>query len=370
VTLRPARRLEGTNLEPTTRRGVGLALGLGQIRYEVCGAAEGPVVVVLGGISASRHVTRNALDETPGWWETTVGPGRAIDTNRFCVVGIDFLTALRAVGGQPTQPRTVTTFDQAHALEVVLDAIGVRRVRAIVGASYGGMVALAFAAHVSQRVERIVVISAAHQSDPMATTLRAIQRRIVRLSEAANAPQEGLALARALAMTTYRTRTEFSARFHNEPNLSGEHITFPAEEYVIARGEDYAGRTLAKDFCALTLSLDLHVVTPESIRVPTTLIGVVEDQLVPIERIRELHRRLAGSCRLIELSSLFGHDAFLKDGDRMASCIVQALEGTSIAPTIGRIDDRAPIHARAALGQYVDEANGRENLATHSPRPA
>jgi homoserine O-acetyltransferase len=366
---RPIYRQEGSSVEVTPRRGVGLALGLGAIRYELCGAAEGPVVVVLGGISASSHITQNQLDQTAGWWEAGVGPGRPIDTDRYCVVGIDYLTCWRATGNQSTPIRPVTTFDQAQAIEIVLDAIGVRTVRAIVGASYGGMIALAFAARTPERVERIVVISAAHQSDPMATALRAIQRRIVRLSEYAGASYEGLALARALAMTTYRTRTEFSARFHNEPNCGEANVTFPAEEYVIARGENYAARTAPKDFCALTLSLDLHAVTPEAIRVPTTLIGIVEDQLVSIERIRQLHRRLGGPSRLIELNSLFGHDAFLKDTDRMAPFIAHGLEGASLS-IARRNEDRTLNHARAALGQYSDEASEQENQSTRLPEPA
>lgn len=368
---RPILHERGSHVEVTPRRGVGLALDLGAIRYELCGAAGGPVVVVLGGISASRHVSQNELDQSPGWWDTMVGPGRAIDTNRYCVLGIDYLTSVRGTGDQANGARPVTTFDQAHAIEIVLDAIGVETVRAIVGSSYGGMVALAFASRTPERVERIVAISAAHQSDPMATALRAIQRRIVRLSEDAGAPFEGLALARALAMTTYRTRTEFSARFHNEPSLSEGHVTFPAEEYVIARGRHYAERTAPKDFCALTLSLDLHAVTPEAIRVPTTLVGVVEDQLVAIERIRQLHRRLGGCSRLIELNSFFGHDAFLKDADRIAPHVIEALDGRSPSSITAPNEDRTLNHARAALGRYLDEASDdEENRTMHLPEPA
>jgi homoserine O-acetyltransferase len=282
-------------------------------------------------------------------------------------VGIDYLTCLRSERHQSSTKGIVTTFDQAQAIEIALDAIGVRRVRGIVGASYGGMIALAFAARTPERVERVVAISAAHHSDPMATALRAIQRRIVKLS---GNTSEGLALARALAMTTYRTRTEFSARFHNEPNFGETSITFPAEEYVIARGEAYADRATAKDFCAMTLSLDLHAVTPEAIKVPATLIGVVEDQLVSIERIRQLHRRLGGPSRLVELESLFGHDAFLKDAERMAPFITDALGGASISSIDGRNETSSLSHARAALGSYVDETDEQENAATRFPGPA
>jgi homoserine O-acetyltransferase len=181
------------------------------------------------------------------------------------------------------------------------------------------------------------VIGAAHESDPMTTTLRAIQRRIVSLGEKAGIATEGVALARALAMTTYRTKAEFAERFAMTPLSADEGITFPAEEYVIARGRDYAARTTPTDFRALTLSLDLHSVRPEDIKVPATLIGVLEDQLVSIEQIRELHRRIGGDVTLVELSSIHGHDSFLNDSEQMAPYIATALRKSGESRT-------GPIH--------------------------
>ena len=308
-----------------TVQGTAFALGLPPIAYEVCGPEGAPAVVVLGGISASRHVTANELDDRPGWWEGTVGARGAIDTDRFRVVGINWATSVRRAADHDPLDATVTTFDQARAVCAVLDEIGIESAHAVVGASYGGMVALAFAARFPTRAHRILVIGAAHESDPMTTTLRAIQRRIVALGEKAGAAAEGVALARALAMTTYRTRAEFAGRFSNRPLSTDEGITFPAEEYVIARGRDYAARTTPDVFRALTLSLDLHSVRPEDITVPTTLIGVLEDQLVPIEKIRELSQRIGGEATLIELTSIHGHDSFLNASDQMAPFITSAL---------------------------------------------
>ena len=314
-----------------TVQGTAFALGLPPIAYEVYGPEDAPAVVVLGGISASRHVAANELDDRPGWWEGTVGTRGAIDTDQFRVVGINWATSGRRAADDYPIDTTVTTFDQARAVCAVLDEIGIESAHAVVGASYGGMVALAFAARFPTRAQRIVVIGAAHESDPMTTTLRAIQRRIVSLGERAGAATEGVALARALAMTTYRTRTEFVGRFSNKPLSTDEGITFPAEEYVIARGRDYAGRTAPDDFRALTLSLDLHSVRPEDIKVPATLIAVLEDQLVSVEQIRELQRRIGGPATLIELSSVHGHDSFLNDSEQMSPFITTAL-GTQSVP--------------------------------------
>ena len=126
-------------------------------------------------------------------------------------------------------------------------------------------------------------------------------------------------------MTTYKTRTEFAQRFEMEPLETEGGIVFPSEEYVTARGRDYATRTTPDSFRALTLSCDLHSVVPEEITVPATLIAVKEDLLVPIEKVRELRARLRVKANLIELSSVHGHDSFLNDSDRMAPFIADAV---------------------------------------------
>ena len=132
------------------------------VRFEIVGPPGAPVIAVLGGISASKHVTSSPADLTPGWWEDVVGPGRAVDTLRFRVLGIDYVTS-----GKSSAP--VTTADQAVAVATALDRAGVRALHAVVGASYGGMVALAFGVAFPARTKRLVVISAAHESDPIAT---------------------------------------------------------------------------------------------------------------------------------------------------------------------------------------------------------
>src|SRR5256885_2214466 len=132
--------------------------------YELVGPEAAPVVVVLGGISATRHVTSTESDAAPGWWDALVGPGRAVDTTRVRVLGVDYIDGGRGSDGRPR--RTVTTHDQADAIAAVLDAVGVERVHAFIGASYGGMVALAFAERLPHRVERLVVISAPHEPHP------------------------------------------------------------------------------------------------------------------------------------------------------------------------------------------------------------
>ena len=84
-------------------------------RLEIVGPPDAPVVVVLGGISASRHVTSSSANPCPGWWEQFCGPGRAINTDRFRVLSIDYWT-------EGKDGRSLTTCDQALALVSALDS--------------------------------------------------------------------------------------------------------------------------------------------------------------------------------------------------------------------------------------------------------
>lgn len=292
--------------------------------YEVAGPPGAPVVVVLGGISATRHVTATHADPSPGWWSDIVGDGRAIDTTTHRALGVDFLDGGRARDGRPA--RTVTTHDQAAAVAAALDAIGVAHAAAFVGASYGGMVALAFAEAHPHRVERVVAISAPHEPHPMSTALRALQRRVVELGLATRSPREAMSIARGIAMTTYRSGREFADRFDSEPVERGSRwATFPVEEYLSRHGERFAERWTAERFLALSLSADLHRVEPAAIATPTTIVAAEGDAIVPREQLETLAQRLAGPARLVDLPSIRGHDAFLTEPAALGRILERAL---------------------------------------------
>ncbi len=286
--------------------------------FELTGPPNAPVIVVLGGISASRHVTSTAIDPHDGWWQSQVCPGGAIDTRSHRVLGLDWIAPAHG---------PITTFDQANAIVAVLDRIGVDRAAAIVGASYGGMVALAFGAAHPSRTDRLVVVSGAHESHPMATAHRVIQRRIIRLGLAAGTPSDGVALARALGVTTYRTAAEFAARFEVAPEENTEGYRFPVERYLDHGATRFAATWSAERYLALSESLDLHRVDPAKVRVPTALLGVCEDTLTPPWQLRELCSRLGAPCHLEEISSIYGHDAFLKEMDSVGAFLSRSLAG-------------------------------------------
>jgi homoserine O-acetyltransferase len=292
--------------------------------FEIIGPASAPVVAVLGGISATRHVSASEHDTSPGWWDAIVGPGRAVNTNAFRVLGVDFLDGGQRGDGEPE--RTVSTADQADAIARVLDLLGVARLHAFVGASYGGMVALAFAERHAHRLDRVVAISAPHEPHPMSTALRSIQRRVVRLGLSTDRARDAMIIARELAITTYRSGVEFGERFDTEPGeLTENDAVFPVESYLRYHGLRFADRWTPARFLALSLSGDLHRVNPRAIRTPATIVAAEGDAIVPREQLEFLAAHLGGPTRLVDLPSTRGHDAFLTEPRALGAILDNAL---------------------------------------------
>ena len=286
----------------------------GRVAYASYGPEDAPAVMVLGGISAHRFVCGDE-DGTPGWWPGVVGPGAHLDPQSYRVIGIDYLGG---AGGSSVPAKgpgvpIVTTADQADGVKAVLDHLGIAKLHAFIGASYGGMVGLVLGARHPDRLTRLLVFCAAHRSHPMATGLRGLQRRIVDLAADAGRESEGLALARELAMTTYRTPEEFEKRFVSVPIWEEGSPHFAVEKYLKVQGEKFSRRFDGRAFAILLQSLDLHDIDPALIRVPTTVVSIDSDTLVPPWLIAEMVRRLPGTGRTIRVTSNFGHDAFLKE---------------------------------------------------------
>ncbi len=286
------------------------------------GRLDGPVVVAAGGISAGRFVHRTETHGL-GWWSGAVAVRGPIDLNRHAVLAFDYAPE----GGTGTSV-TITTHDQARLLALLLDALEIERVAAFVGASYGGMIALAFGELFPERAEQLVVISAAHRTHPQATAWRGLQRRILKLAVEAGRPEDGVALARELAMTTYRTGDEFGARFPTLPPAAAGGA-YPVCDYLTARGRAYRSHMTPQRWISLSDSIDRHAVTPEAITTPTTLVGFTSDRLAPIDDLRELAARLPALWRFVEAPSLYGHDAFLKEDALIGEVLRAALKETA-----------------------------------------
>ena len=277
------------------------------IRARLYGRAGAPLVIMLGGISATRFVA-DGPDNTPGWWSALVRKDGPVDLNTVQVLGLDFAPSAETA----TPPLPLSTHDQAKRLAIVLDYLGIKKTAAIIGASYGGMVALAFAKAWPERVSALCIISASHRPFPLGVAWRGIQRRIVRMAIEAGRPDEGLALARELAMTTYRSAEEFTKRFDAVP--TGEEPTrFDVCDYLLACGQKFTKTMTPERFLALSESIDMHRIDPTDLQTPTLLIASRSDQLAPPEEMQTLCDTLAGPSKLVTLDSPFGHDAFLKE---------------------------------------------------------
>ena len=299
------------------------------IAWRLVGPANAPVVCALGGISANRRVF--CTDEPKqGWWSEVVGPGRALDAERFRVLSFDYLGGSAETTGPAagTAFPNISTYDQAELLVRLLNNLGLKSLRAIVGGSYGGMVALAFGERYPERVSQLVVIGAADRTHPMATAWRSVQRSVLRFAVECGRPKDGLKLSRALAMSTYRSAEEFEARFDGAPTRDGDRYVFPVEQYLFARGGDFADRHTAEAILCLSESIDLHQVDAARIFVPTTIVAIREDQLVPLADLRGLAARLP-AAKLHEISSIYGHDAFLKESDQLRGIFAAALGGAA-----------------------------------------
>jgi homoserine O-acetyltransferase len=328
------------------------------VRARLVGPKDAPVVLVLGGISANRHVC-DSPDGPSGWWRELTTTDRALSPTRYRLLSFDFFPgnaqpqgaeelsapnnlslSAQVSDAPPINPvdsvslAFVTSRDQARVAEQVCEHFGIPVLHALIGASYGGMVALQFSALFPQRVQRLLVACAAHRPHPMGTAWRSIQRKIVRFGLETQQPDRALSLARELGMTTYRTATEFGERFgpstlSQTPDALSSDVSLSqgeVETYLETRGQAFIGRMTPERYLLLSQSIDLHTVDPATISVPITLVACRQDQLVPIEEVQRLHEALPASGEFLAFDSIYGHDAFLKEVTLVSDTIHRILQ--------------------------------------------
>ena len=298
-----------------------------RISYELVGATDAPVAFVAGGISAHRHVAANAADASRGWAQGLTDPGRTLDPARHRILAFDY------IGADGSLDAPIDTADQADAIALLLEALGIDTLAVFVGYSYGALVGLQLAQRHPARLQQLVVASGAHRPHPYASAWRALQRKAVALGQLQCADEQGLSLARQFAMLSYRTPEEFAERFDAAPTLKNGHVCVAAEDYLDAAGAKFVARTTSTAWLRLSESIDLHVVDPTTIHVPTTVIAVEGDRLVPLSDAVTLIEGLGLNGRLRVLRSQYGHDAFLKETDRIDALLAAEL-GPKLAPEI------------------------------------
>jgi homoserine O-acetyltransferase len=287
-----------------------LALALGHggeaetvLRYEVVGRDAAPVLLVAGGISAGRHAVASAAFPDKGWWQSQAA---SFDPGQFRLLSFDWIGADGSVD-LPIDPA-----DQAAALRLLLDHLGIARLGAFVGASYGGMVGMHFAVDFPDRVNRLVALCAAGKSHPYSSAFRSLQRRLIREAEQRGDAGSGIEAARALAVLTYRSAREFGDRFAQPPAIRDGRVEIASEAYLAAHGARHSARFGPVAYRRLSESIDLHRIDPARIGGPATLVAADTDWLVPAADVQALAAAVSDSeyhC----LTSIYGHDAFLKE---------------------------------------------------------
>ena len=296
------------------------------LRYELIGEAGLPVVLVAGGISAHRHVVASESFPENGWANALAQSGRALDPAGVRLLAIDYLGA----DGKLDVP--LETADQADAIVQLLDALHIRKLHAFVGYSYGALVGLQLAARHPARLRKLVAVSGTHRAHPYAAAWRALQRRAVALGQLQCADAQGLSLARQFAMLSYRTPEEFDERFDAAPEVINGRVRCAAEDYLDAAGAQYVARTPVTAYLRLSESIDLHRLDPASVAVPTVIVAVEGDRLVPLSDSVALVEGLGTRGQLRVLRSPYGHDAFLKETDKIDAILAGALRAAEQKP--------------------------------------
>lgn len=271
------------------------------IRASLSGPDATPVLLVAGGISAGRHVLARRPGEPDGWWQS-----QSSRLAQYRLLAIDWL------GADGTLDRPIDPLDQARAMLSAMDHFALPNAKAFLGASYGAMVGMHLAAIAPVRIGKLLAISASASAHPFTSAQRAVQRQIVELAERLGDAAAGVSLARKLAMLGYRTDAEFATRFAAAPVVRANRAVVSSEAYLDAQGDRHRMRMSATAYRRLSESIDLHQIEPSDIRVPVTFVGADSDRIVPLADIEWLAER-TGDGRMCGISSLYGHDAFLKE---------------------------------------------------------
>lgn len=308
---------------------------------------------------------------TAGWWDSLVGPGLAIDTDRWWVVCPNTLggcqgttgPASLAPDGVPWGSRfpTITVRDQVEVERALADSLGIERWAAVIGGSMGGMRALEWGVGYPDRVARMIVLACGAAATAEQIALCAVQAQAIRLDPAfrggdyygsaspagtadgpaggpVDGPAGGLGLARRIGHISYRSELELDGRFGRQaqagedPSGTGR---YEVESYLDHHADKLVGRFDANSYLILSRAMDHHDVGRNRGGIPaalarvtaaSTVIAVDSDRLYPPRLQREMADLLPGSPELQIVHSLYGHDAFLIEAGQVGDCIEAALK--------------------------------------------
>lgn len=342
-----------------------------QLAYECWGelnADRSNAILLFTGLSPTAHAASSAGNRDPGWWENMIGPGRAIDTERYFVMCVNSLgscfgstgpASVNPASGKPYRLEfpELTVEDIARAGFEAARSLGIRQLDTVMGPSLGGMVVVAFAAVAPGGTRRLVSISGSAGALPFAIALRSLQREAImsdpawaagQYPDTAHGPQSGMRLARKLGTITYRSAGEWRMRFaRNGLSVQGRKAVaesmrrfpegfgprFDVESYLEAQAEKFV--RIFDPNCYLYLSramdnFDIHthgdpVAVMKRAQLKSALvIGVESDLLFTIREQLDIATNLQDAgvpTQFTPLPSIEGHDAFLVDLPRFDAAV-------------------------------------------------
>jgi homoserine O-acetyltransferase/O-succinyltransferase len=337
-------------------RGVTLA-------YETWGeldAAGENAVLIVHALTGDSHAAGepDRAHKRGGWWSPMVGPGRAVDTERYFVVCSNVLggcygstgpASLDPESGRPYAMRfpLVTVRDMVRAQKRLLDDLGVKRLRLVIGGSIGGQQALEWAVEFPHFVEKAAPVAATGALGPQGIGMSELGRRAIMADPGwqggdyygtGRSPEAGLAIARMAGMMTYQSGAGQWERFGRRPasrsalyeEFGGR---FEIESYLHYQGRDLVNRFDANSYLYLSRAMDLYDVAAgyESeeeafarIEAEVLFIGISSDWLFPPPEVRATAERARGvgaRARYAQIESLSGHDSFLKDWAQLREAV-------------------------------------------------
>ncbi len=303
--------------------------------YGQLGEDGSNAVLVCHALTGSAHAAGvGAREEVPGWWDPLIGPGKAIDTDKNYVICANVLggcygttgpASLDPATGRPYGfefPR-YTMRDVVAVQRRLVDALGVKSLRAVIGGSMGGMQALEWAATYPEMVRAVVPIAIGARHSAWAIGLNEVARRAIMADPAWDGgeyqlelqPETGLGLARAIAMLSYRSFDSLESKFGRERIGAG----FEIASYLNYQGVKLVERFDANTYLLLTMAMDDYDIadgrgTPagvlKAMTMPALVMGIDSDVLYP-EREAKALADVMPNARYARIASPHGHDAFL-----------------------------------------------------------
>ena len=351
--------------------------------YGSLNADKSNAVLICHALNASHHVAGvyAGQDKSEGWWDSMIGPGKPVDTNRFFVIGVNNLgSCFGSTGPMHINPDSadgqvygadfpvVTVEDWVEAQARLLDQLGITTLAAVMGGSLGGMQALAWTLQYPDRVRRAVVVASAPNLTAENIAFNEVARRAITTDPDFHGghfyrhgvvPKRGLRIARMIGHITYLSDDVMNAKFgrqlrhavqdaaaSTDYRYSTQEVEFQIESYLRYQGDKFADYFDANTYLLITRALDYFdparkfggSLTQALARARSKflLISFVTDWRFAPSRSRELVKALLDNQRDVsyaEIDAPHGHDAFLLDDERYHSVVRSYFE--SLASEVG-----------------------------------